>query len=88
MKIIRWFWTSYPIWNTLNNYLPLKFFILYEHIPKPVLIPKFIRVSELLSGSAARIIVSKPRFREVIIEFWDQLYMCLEVSLLGLYYTL
>lgn len=44
-----------------------------EPIPKPILTSKIIRVSELLSGSETRLINSKPRSKEAIIEFLDPL---------------
>jgi len=47
-----------------------------EPIPKPILIPKLIRVSELLSGSEARFVISKPRSKEVIFEFWNRFNLC------------
>jgi hypothetical protein len=46
-----------------------------EHIPGPILIPISIRVSELLSGPEARLIISKPRFTKGIFGFWNPLYI-------------
>ena len=47
---------------------------IFEPIPQPIFIPEFVRVSEILSWSATRLIISKSRFKEVIFEFWDQLF--------------
>lgn len=44
-----------------------------EPIPKPIFTFKFVRVSGLLSKSIAQIISLKPRSKEPIFEFWDQL---------------